>query len=142
MLDGGLKAWNAEGHSLSSKIITRSAKLLTPAPRPELIADRDEVLASIDDDAVCPIDTLPEAFYRGGMTNYARPSNFLPDDELAAILKVDLNARTISYCGGGIISSANAFAMTRLGFTNVAVYTASLQEWAADPDNPMVVDSS
>jgi 3-mercaptopyruvate sulfurtransferase SseA len=27
--------------------------------------------------------------------------------------------------------------MTRLGFTNVAVYTASLQEWAADPDLPM-----
>ena len=30
--------------------------------------------------------------------------------------------------------------MTRLGFTNVAVYTASLQEWAADPTYPMVVD--
>lgn len=29
--------------------------------------------------------------------------------------------------------------MTRLGFTDVAVYTASLQEWAADPDNPMTV---
>ena len=27
--------------------------------------------------------------------------------------------------------------MTRLGFENVAVYTASLQEWAADPSLPM-----
>jgi thiosulfate/3-mercaptopyruvate sulfurtransferase len=27
--------------------------------------------------------------------------------------------------------------MTRLGFTDVAVYTASLQEWAADSANPM-----
>jgi len=27
--------------------------------------------------------------------------------------------------------------MTRLGFKDVAVYTASLQEWAADPENPM-----
>ncbi len=28
--------------------------------------------------------------------------------------------------------------MTRLGYKDVAVYTASLQEWAADPDYPMV----
>jgi thiosulfate/3-mercaptopyruvate sulfurtransferase len=51
----------------------------------------------------------------------------------------DRNARTIIYCGGGIAASSNAFVMTRLGFTDVAVYTASLQEWAADPANPMVV---
>jgi 3-mercaptopyruvate sulfurtransferase SseA len=29
--------------------------------------------------------------------------------------------------------------MTRLGFTDVAVYIASLQEWAADPALPMEV---
>jgi 3-mercaptopyruvate sulfurtransferase SseA len=29
--------------------------------------------------------------------------------------------------------------LTRLGFTDIAVYTASLQEWAADPSNPMTV---
>ena len=52
----------------------------------------------------------------------------------------DRNARSITYCGGGIAASSNAFIMTRLGFTDVAVYTASLQEWAADPANPMVVD--
>jgi thiosulfate/3-mercaptopyruvate sulfurtransferase len=39
------------------------------------------------------------------------------------------------------MASSNAFIMARLGFTNVAVYTASLQEWAADPENPMVVDA-
>jgi 3-mercaptopyruvate sulfurtransferase SseA len=31
--------------------------------------------------------------------------------------------------------------MTRLGFTD-AVYTASLQEWAADPANPMMVGTT
>ena len=53
----------------------------------------------------------------------------------------DHGARTITYCGGGIMASSNAFIMTRLGFTDVAAYTASLQEWAADSDNPMVVDT-
>ena len=157
LLNGGLKAWIDEGRPLSTEPATRLAKHLTPDPRPELIADRDEVLASIDDSAVSLIDTLPEAFYRGEMTLYARPGHipgatntcgldlldesgrYRPDDELAAILDGDRNARTITYCGGGIMASSNAFAMTQLGFTNVAVYTASLQEWAADPANPMVV---
>ncbi len=49
LLDGGLGAWTAEGRPLSTEPATRPAKRLTPAPRPELIADRDEVLAAIDD---------------------------------------------------------------------------------------------
>ncbi len=160
LLDGGLKAWTAEGRPLSTEPANRPAKQLSPAPRPQLIADRDEVLASIDDSAVSLIDTLPGPYYRGEATLYARPGHipgasntcgldlldesgrFRPDDELAALLDGDRNARSITYCGGGIMASANAFVMTRLGFTNVAVYTASLQEWAADPTLPMVVETA
>ena len=65
--------------------------------------------------------------------------HFRPLDELAAMHDIDPDARVITYCGGGIAASSNAFVMTRLGFTDVAVYTASLQEWAADPDLPMEV---
>jgi thiosulfate/3-mercaptopyruvate sulfurtransferase len=158
LLNGGQQAWTAEGRPLASGPVGRPARQLTPAPRPRLIADRDEVLASIGDDTVCLIDTLPETFYRGESTMYARPGHipgatnlcgldlldeagrFRPDDELAALHTGDRNARTITYCGGGILASASAFVMTRLGFTDVAVYTGSLQEWAADPANPMVVE--
>ncbi|MEJ2554197.1 MAG: rhodanese-like domain-containing protein [Gammaproteobacteria bacterium] len=118
ILNGGLKVWTAEGRPLSTEPASRPARHLTPAPRPELIANRDEVLADLLDES----------------------GRFRPDDELAALHGSDRNARTITYCGGGIMASANAFIMTRLGFTNVAVYTASLQEWAADPANPMVVE--
>jgi thiosulfate/3-mercaptopyruvate sulfurtransferase len=160
LLNGGLSAWAAEGRPLSIEPVTRPAKQLTPAPRPELIADRDEVLASLDDPAVRLIDTMPAEMYRGEMTLYARPGHipgasnmntldlldktgrFRPDDALAAMIGGDRNARAITYCGGGIMASSNAFIMTRLGFTNVAVYTASLQEWAADPANPMVVGAA
>ena len=157
ILDGGLGAWASEGRPLSLESVCRPAKHLTPRPRPELIADREEVLASIDDDRVILIDTLPEEFYRGEMTIYPRPGHipgakninglklldnsgrFRSHDELAAMHDFDHHARSITYCGGGIVASANAFIMVRLGFTDVAVYTASLQEWAADPINPMVV---
>jgi len=159
LLDGGLKVWTAEGRPLSTEPATRAARHLTPAPRPQLIADRDEVLASIDDGAVSIIDTMPEEYYRGEKTLYQRPGHipgasnanalnlfdesgrYRPDAELADLIDGDRNVRAITYCGGGIMASSSAFVMTRLGFTNVAVYTASLQEWAADPANPMVVDT-
>ena len=47
---------------------------------------------------------------------------------------------THKLAGFYVYAGLNAFVMTRLGFTDVAVYTASLQEWAADPANPLVVD--
>jgi thiosulfate/3-mercaptopyruvate sulfurtransferase len=158
ILDGGLGAWAAEGRPLSLDAVSRPAKILTPAPRPQLIADHDEVLAAIEDEAVVLVDTLPEEFYRGEVTAYGRPGHipgavsmnslrlldksgrFRPTNELAAMHEFDHDARIITYCGGGIMASANAFVMTRLGFNNVAVYTDSLQVWAADPANPMAVD--
>jgi thiosulfate/3-mercaptopyruvate sulfurtransferase len=160
LLDGGLRGWTAEGRPLSTEAVERPVQRLTPAPRPGLIADRDEVFAAIDDGAVSLIDALPEASFRGEMAMYDRPGHipsalnisalsliedsghYRSHDELAAMFVGDRDARNIIYCGGGIAASSNAFIMTRLGFTDVAVYTASLQEWAADPANPMVVDEA
>ncbi len=157
LLDGGLDGWTAAGQRLSTEPANRPARTLTPAVRPALIADRDEVLASIDDDDVNIIDALPEAQYRGEMSMYARPGHiptasnvpvtslvddsgrYRPRGELAALFEEDRDTRAITYCGGGIAASSNAFIMTRLGFKDVAVYTASLQEWAADPANPLEV---
>ena len=160
ILDGGMGAWAAEGRPLSIETVSRPVNHLTAHVRPELIADRDEVMAGIDDSAVNLIDTMPAEFYRGEVSLYERAGHipgaintngldlldetghFRSDDELNGIINTNRNARNITYCGGGIMASSNAFIMTRLGFNNVAVYTASLQEWAADPDNPMIIDTS
>ena len=156
LLDGGLRAWTDGDRILSSDPVSRPAKKLTAAVRPELIADRVEVLAAIDDDDVHLIDSLPEPVYQGQMSMYARDGHiksalnipvlnlidqsgrFKSLEELAAVHPDDRSDRYITYCGGGIAASGSAFVMVRLGFKNVAVYTASLQEWAADPANPMV----
>jgi len=159
ILDGGLVAWTSAGYPLSLEAVTRPQSKLTPSPRPELIADHDEVLASIQNDAVTLIDTLPAFCYRGDMAIYTRPGHipgainidalqlldktghFRPHADLVAMhAYIDRGARVITYCGGGIAASANAFVMTRLGFKNIAVYTDSLQVWAADADNPMTVE--
>lgn len=158
LLDGGLRAWTAEERELSTKPADYKMKNLTPKPRPELIAYRDEVFAAIKNDSISLIDTMNEAHYRGEMALYDRPGHipsainisamalfdesghFRPHDELAALYDGDREARVITYCGAGVAASAVAFNMVRLGFTDVAVYMASLQEWAADPANPLVVD--
>jgi len=111
--------------------------------------------------STCLIDALGAAQYRGEEHTYGRRGHipgaanvpardlvdaatgrFLGDDELATLLDGDRHARTVTYCGGGIAASAVAFALTRLGFDDVAVYTASLQEWTADPDAPLVTGSA
>lgn len=157
LLDGGIDAWTADGRPLSTEPVVRPAGNLSVALRPELIVDRDEVFASIENDAVEFIDSLPAAHYQGEMSMYGRPGHipgasnvpigslvdeagrYLPQDELDTLFDGNRDTRSITYCGGGIAASSNAFVMTRLGFTDVAVYTASLQEWAADPANPLEV---
>jgi thiosulfate/3-mercaptopyruvate sulfurtransferase len=158
LLDGGLRAWTAEGRQLSTEPADHPAKQLTPNLRPALIADRDEVFSAIKDDDVSLIDVMPESHFKGEMSLYARPGHipsatnipttalldesgrYRPHDELVPMFDGDRKARHITYCGAGVAASANAFIMLRLGFTDVAVYMASLQEWAADPANPLVVD--
>ena len=65
---------------------------------------------------------------------------YLPRDLLRAKFAASgaLDAkRVIAYCGGGIAASSDAFVLTLLGRSDVAVYDASLSEWAADPSLPM-----
>lgn len=157
LLDGGFESWKAEGGEISTEPVSPTAKTLTVKLRPELIVDQDEVRAALGDESVNLIDAMTEQHYRGEWAMYARPGHitgamnvpttalfdesgkFRSNDDLNTLFEIDRNSRSITYCGGGIAASADAFVMTRLGFTDVAVYAASLQEWAANPDNPMDV---
>jgi len=157
ILDGGTDAWTSAGLPLSTAAPTEPQRELTLALRPEMIADRDEVFASLQQPDVNLVDAMPAPHYRGEFVLYERPGHipgaknlpvgsllneqglFRSNEEVAALATGDMDQRTINYCGGGIAASATAFALTRLGYKDVAVYTASLQEWAADPQNPMQV---
>lgn len=155
VLDGGLSAWTAAGYPISTQVASRGRETLSVALRPNVIAERDEVFAAISDDKIMLIDAMPAAHYRGEMVMYGRAGHiptainiptvfaedgrFLTDEVLENMHPVGRDTRVITYCGGGISASANAFAMHRLGFTDVAVYMNSLDEWAADPANPLSV---
>jgi len=155
VLDGGLNAWTAAGYPLTTDATVKDAGQLTINLRPDLIADRDEVFAAINDDKVTLIDAMPAEHFRGEMVMYGRAGHiptainiptvfadnglFLTDKELNKIHPDVRDQRAITYCGGGISASANALAMHRIGFIDIAVYMNSLDEWAADPENPLDV---
>ena len=52
------------------------------------------------------------------------------------------SGHVITYCGGAIAGTVDAFALALLGHTNVSVYDGSLNEWTADPSLPMTDPSS
>ena len=124
------------------------------------MADRLEVLAAIEDGSTCVINALSKDQHLGtGGANYGRPGRisntvnvpagdlidpethvYRSPDQLAdrfANAGADKESRVIAYCGGGIAASNDAFILTLLGYENVAVYDASMSEWAGDPSLPM-----
>lgn len=157
VLDGGLAAWTAAGYPVSTDTVSKDNKTLSVSLRPDVIAERDEVFDAISDDEVTLIDAMPAAHYVGDMVMYGRAGHipsainiptvfdeegyYLSNKMLEGIHPEDFDTRAIVYCGGGISASANAFAMHRIGFKDLAVYINSLDEWAADPANPLVVGS-
>jgi len=120
---------------------------------------KEDVLQGIGDGAVCTLNALaPEQHAGAGGNSYGRPGRikgsvnlpaahlldpatnaFLPADELRR--RFDqvgaFGKEVITYCGGGIAASADAFALVMLGHPNVRLYDASMSEWAVDPSLPM-----
>ncbi|MGA9869252.1 MAG: rhodanese-like domain-containing protein [Acetobacteraceae bacterium] len=160
VLNGGLRKWRAENRAIE----TGPARPHEPGDFPArgvrpLMVGRDVVLAAVGDGATCTINALSPAQHAGtGGNVYGRPGHiagsvslpathlldpasntFLPAATLRArFADVDaLDKRVITYCGGGIAASADALVLVMLGHENVAVYDASLSEWAPDSALPM-----
>jgi len=163
VLDGGLGKWRAEGRA-----VTRGAERYAPgqfraSPRTGLWADRDEVLRSIGDGAVCTINALTASSHAGtSATHYGRPGHIagsvnLPYPSLlnadgsfkpVADLRSAFDAvgalskpRVICYCGGGISATMDALALHLLGHPDIAVYDGSMSEWVRDASLPMSLGS-
>ena len=165
VLDGGWAKWTGEGRAVQSGPgFPPAPATFTPKPRPELIATKEDVLASIESGQACIVNALNAAQHRGEVAPYGRPGHITGSVNVPAMgsdgivdPKTQLYASTdairrrfeeagakpgermITYCGGGIAASSAAFAATMAGFEDVAVYDASLSEWAADPSLPMEI---
>ena len=159
VLNGGFQKWAREGRAIAvGQGKPRTASLFEPSFRAELVANKADVLAAINDPRICTNNALRPEQHRGepGGSNYGRPGHIVGSVNIAAIHIVDesndfrplhelrtmfsqalASDRVITYCGGGIAASSDALILTILGHQNVRIYDASLSEWARDKSLPM-----
>ncbi len=166
VLDGGWQRWTAEGRAVSTEPAQYAPTTFNPTHDPARFADLAEVRAFIESGTggSCLINALGRDQHSGedGGRTYGRaghipgavnvPSGELTDpttglyrpaEELAELfgsVGADPAQRVVTYCGGGIAASNDAFVLSMLGYQNVAVYDASMSEYAADPSLPLVAD--
>jgi thiosulfate/3-mercaptopyruvate sulfurtransferase len=160
VLDGGFKKWLAEGRPTSSEPVPYPRGRFVPRPRPELFVGRGEVLAALERRDTVLINALSPEEHRGEAKTRLPRAGRIPGSSnvhCQALLDPVTNAyhpraqleelfaaagalgaeRTVTYCGGGIAATSDAFALALLGVRNVAVYDGSLAEWTADPALPL-----
>ena len=167
VLDGGWGRWTAEGRAAATDPAAYAPTTFAPEPDQARFADLAEVkefIESGDGGGSCLINALGRDQHSGedGGRTYGRaghipgatnvPSGeltdpetglFRPAEELASLFTAagaDRAQRVVTYCGGGIAASNDAFVLAMLGYENVAVYDASMSEYAADPSLPLVAD--
>ena len=159
VLEGGLAAWKAAGLPVESgpaAPLVPAARPFAPRPRAGAIADRGAVLAALGTPGIAVVNALSAEQHAGtGGLPYHRPGRIAGSRNLPAPLLADATLspaavaalaelagiargdRVIAYCGGGIAASNLAFNLLRAGWTDLAVYDGSLDEWGRDPALPM-----
>jgi thiosulfate/3-mercaptopyruvate sulfurtransferase len=159
LLDGGWDKWSAEGKPVSDEPVSFPPATLSVTPRPEIFVGKEAVKGAIGDAGVCTINALLPELHRGEDKRYGRPGRVpgsvnvpaatlydketleLPSPEAAAQAFAGVGAepdkRVITYCGGGIAATLDAFLLHQLGYEDIAVYDNSMSEWATDESLPI-----
>ncbi len=159
VLDGGYEKWSREGRPCDALATHFEPGVLSVSPRPRLFVTKDEMLSAINDSTVCSINALGPELHTGEVARYGRPGHIpgsanvpaaslldentntvLPPDAVAQVFAAagaHREKRTLLYCGGGIAATFDAFLLHQLGFGDLAVYDASMSEWARDDALPM-----
>jgi len=162
ILNGGWTKWTLEGRPVEEGEAGYPPARFEARPRAGVFVGKEDVLGALGGSA-CLVNALGEEQHAGSgptvpggrpgripgsanvpATRLVDPATqaFLPRLELEAVL-VEAGATAdrpvITYCGGGIAASSVAFALRLLGREDVAIYDASLEEWATDAGLPIEV---
>lgn len=160
VLDGGYRAWLEAGGAVSAEEPAPAPSVYSPALRPELLADVDEVDAARLRTTRCVFDSRGAEGYHGRGTYYDpvrghiagagladRAETMAPDGRFrdAAALRAHFTSligdqepsNVIFYCGSGVTAAQNVLAMTHAGLPGSRMYVGSWSEWITDPKRPV-----
>lgn len=161
VLDGGLRAWQAEGRPLEAGLATPPRRTFRARLRPELVRDLDAMRRNLSTRSEQMLDARsrgrfegtepePRAGLRGGhipgSINLPYETLYLPDGRLKppealrsafVIAGVDLGKPITTTCGSGVTASVLALALHLVGSSQVAVYDGSWTEWGGRNDTPV-----
>ncbi|MBH5367781.1 sulfurtransferase [Bradyrhizobium glycinis] len=163
VLDGGFDKWQQEGRPIETGAPKAyPATTFKAAPRPGCFVDKEAVLAKIGDSATVIVNALGPQFHRGlEPSRYGRPgrvpgsvnvpaatlvnadktlTNLADAEAKFAAQGVTRDKEVILYCGGGISATIDLLLLTQLGYDKLALYDASMGEWARDPSLPIETD--
>ena len=161
VLDGGLRAWKAEGRPMASGEPSPTRRRFRARPRPELVRDLAAMRANLGTRAEQVVDARsrgrfagteaePRAGLRAGHipgslnvpyeTLYRPDGTLLPPDALRAAFAdagVDLAKPITTTCGSGVTASVLALGLHVIGRPDAAVYDGSWTEWGGRADTPV-----
>ena len=159
IVNGSFNAWREAGLTTESGDKRYPESAFELATKHAVIANIEEIERGLNG-KICTINALDQSLYEGsGVFYYTRRGHipgskpmsyssllceqyFLPADDLEAHLNAQdalSSDRVITYCGGGIAATIDAFACKLMGQNNVAVYDGSMSEWVLDDSRPLTV---
>jgi thiosulfate/3-mercaptopyruvate sulfurtransferase len=161
VLDGGFNKWSSDKRPLSAEASKPKAAEYKGKVNKGLLVTKDYVLGKIGESAIA--DTrLPDAFFgvvkldlvaKAGHLKgaadlpsawiFTKEGTFKSKDELeamaAGVVGKDRSKEMIVYCDTGKLASGWSYVLREvLGYRQVRSYDGSMQEWAKDPNAPIV----
>jgi len=167
LLDGGMQAWIAGGHPITSES-TESKPSGSPLDiqlDSSLVLSATEVISSLPSGSPALLDARSAERFRGdsepidpvaghipGALNRFHKLNLNPNltlrpaadlrSEYLALLGGRAPGGIVHYCGSGVTACCNLFAMEYAGLAGSRLYAGSWSEWVADRNRPVETGAS
>jgi thiosulfate/3-mercaptopyruvate sulfurtransferase len=165
VLDGGIQAWTAKGHALSTDepfvLLTGE---MTLSPGGAGVVDKSEVNALRQSPRAVLLDARARDRYEGLQEPIDARAGHIPGARSAPFVenlvapggillpKADLERRyrelgaldaenVVAYCGSGVTACHDLLALAHIGRSDALLYEGSWSDWARDDDLPIATGS-